>query len=124
MSAALGYFVAQHKQIKRVAAPQISYSALFRIFCGGSDPSTLSLPANDATIAILTQRLADMPDWMWLSELSGVGNAERSAVLPNIRANKVMLNIDGELQVIPPHSVFRGTVPGSGAQFVLVVQKD
>ena len=44
MSAALGYIVAQHKQIKRAAAPQISYSTLFRIFCGASDPSTLTLP--------------------------------------------------------------------------------
>jgi hypothetical protein len=34
MSAALGYIVAQHKQIKRATAPQISYSTLFRIFCG------------------------------------------------------------------------------------------
>jgi hypothetical protein len=30
MSAALGYFVAQHKQIKRSSTPQISYSTLFR----------------------------------------------------------------------------------------------
>ena len=68
MSAALGYIVAQHKQIKRATAPQISYSTLFRIFCGAGDPSTLSLPTNDATIAILTRKLADMPEWMWLSE--------------------------------------------------------
>ena len=81
MSAALGYIVAQHKQIKRAAAPQISYSTLFRIFCGASDPSTLSLPSDDATIAILTRKLADMPDWMWLSELSGLGSAERNVVL-------------------------------------------
>jgi ATPase family associated with various cellular activities (AAA) len=124
MSAALGYIVAQHKQIKRAATPQISYSALFRIFCGGSDPSTISLPANDATIAILAQKLANMPDWMWLSELSGLGVAERSAVVPNMRPNKVMLNIDGELQVIRPRTVFRGTLPGNGAQFMLVVQRD
>src|SRR5579863_3581715 len=38
MSAALGYIVAQHKQIKRSAAPQISYSTLFRIFCGEGEP--------------------------------------------------------------------------------------
>jgi AAA+ superfamily predicted ATPase len=122
MSAALGYIVAQHKQIKRAATPQISYSTLFRIFCEPSDPSTISLPANDATIAILTQKLADMPGWMWLSELTGVGVADRSAVVPNMRPNKVMLNIDGELQVIRPRTVFRGPVPGSGAQFMLVVQ--
>ena len=74
MAASLGYIVAQHKQIKRAAAPQISYSTLFRIFCGASDPSTISLPSDDATIAILTQKLCDIPDWMWLSELSGVGS--------------------------------------------------
>jgi hypothetical protein len=43
MSAALGYIVAQHKQIKRATAPQIAYSTLFRIFCGGSDPSGATL---------------------------------------------------------------------------------
>jgi AAA+ superfamily predicted ATPase len=122
MSAALGYIVAQHKQIKRATAHQISYSTLFRIFCGASDPSTLSLPADDATIAILTRRLVDMPEWIWLSELPGLGVADRSAVIPGMRPNKVMLNIDGELQVIRPRTVFRGTVPGSGAQFMLVVQ--
>jgi hypothetical protein len=122
MSAALGYIVAQHKQIKRATAPQISYSTLFRIFCGVGEPSTLSLPADDATIAILTQKLADMPDWMWLSELPGAGVADRSVVVPRMRPNKVMLNIDGELQAIRPRTVFRGTVPGSGTQFMLVVQ--
>jgi ATPase family associated with various cellular activities (AAA) len=122
MSAALGYIVAQHKQIKRAAASQISYSTLFRIFCGADDPSTLSLPADDGTIAILTRKLANMPDWMWLSELPGAGVADRSAVVPSLRPNKVMLNIDGELQVIRPRTVFRGTVPDNGAQFILVVQ--
>ncbi len=122
MSAALGYIVAQHKQIKRSTTAQISYSALFRIFCGASDPSTLSLPADDATIAILTRKLAEMPEWMWLSELTGVGFADRSVVVPNMRPNKVMLNIDGELQVIRPRTVFRGALPGSGAQFMLIIQ--
>jgi hypothetical protein len=61
MSAALGYIVTQHKQIKRAATPQISYATLFRIFCGGSEPSTISLPADDATIALLTQKLSDAP---------------------------------------------------------------
>ena len=122
MSAALGYIVAQHKQIKRATAPQISYSTLFRIFCGEGDPSTLSLPANDATIAILTRKLADMPEWMWLSELPGVGVADRSVVVPGVHPGKVMLNIDGELQVIRPRTVFRGTVPGSASQFMLVAQ--
>ena len=74
MSAALGYIVTQHKQIKRTGTPQVSYTALFRIFCGEGEPSTISLPAADATIALLTQKLADMPGWMWLSELSGLGS--------------------------------------------------
>ena len=106
MSAALGYIVAQHKQIKRATASQISYSTLFRIFCGEGDPSTLSLPANDATIAILTRKLADMPEWMWLSELPGVGVADRSVVVPGVHPGKVMLNIDGELPVIRPADRF------------------
>jgi hypothetical protein len=122
MSAALGYIVNQHKQSKRASAPQISYSTLYRIFCGASDPSVLSLPSDDATIAILTQKLADMPGWMWLSELPGVGAADRNIVTPNVRPGKVTLNIDGELQVIRPRTVFRGTVPESGAQFMLIVQ--
>ena len=122
MSAALGYIVAQHKQIKRSTTPQIGYSTLFRIFCGEGEPSTLTLPANDAAIALLTRRLAEEPGWMWLSELPGLGAPERNAVIPSMRPNKVTLNIDGELQVIRPRTVFRGTVPGSGAQFMLVVQ--
>jgi hypothetical protein len=122
MLAALGYIVAQHKQIKRATAPQISYSTLFRIFCGDGDPSTLSLPANDATIAILTRKLEEMPEWMWLGELTGVGIAERGVVVPGMRPNKVMLNIDGEMQVIRPRTVFRGTLPGNGAPFMLIAQ--
>jgi len=81
MSAALGYVVTQHKQIKRAATPQASYPTLFRIFCDGSEPSTISLPADDA-------------------------------------------NVDGELQVIRPRTVFRGTVPESDGHFMLVVQRD
>jgi hypothetical protein len=64
MSAALGYFVAQHKQIRRSSTPQISYSTLFRIFCGEGGPTTLTLPSDDATIAILTRNLAEMAGWM------------------------------------------------------------
>ena len=122
MSAALGYIVAQHKQIKRSTAPQISYSTLFRIFCGGNDPSTLSLSSDDATIAILGRKLSELPDWMWLSEIPGLGFADRGVVLPAVRPTKVTLNIDGELQIIKPRTVFRGTLPESGAQFMLVVQ--
>jgi ATPase family associated with various cellular activities (AAA) len=122
MAAALGYLVAQHKQIKRASAPQINYSTLFRIFCGEGDASTISLSSDDATIAILTQRLTEMPGWMWLSELGGAGIAERNAVLPTMRLNKITLKIDGELRVIRPRTVFRGTIPESGAQFMLVAQ--
>lgn len=124
MSAALGYFVAQHKQIRRSSTPQISYSTLFRIFCGEGEPTTLTLPSDDATIAILTRNLSEMAGWMWLSELPGLGDPERAVVMPTARPNKVTLNIDGELQVIRPRTVFRGTVPGKSAQFMLVVQRD
>jgi AAA+ superfamily predicted ATPase len=122
MSAALGYVVAQHKQVKRAAKPQISYSTLFRIFCGDGTPTTLSLPSDDATIALLTQKLDELPGWMWLSELNGIGAADRQVVVPNAYPNRVTLNIDGELQIIRPKTVFRGTVPNSDAQFILVVQ--
>jgi hypothetical protein len=100
MSAALGYIVREHKQAKRTTTPQISYSTLFRVFCGEGEPATISLPADDATIAILTRKLTDMPGWMWLSELAGMGIADRAVINSHLRPNKVMLNIDGELQVI------------------------
>jgi hypothetical protein len=111
MSAALGYIVREHKQAKRTTTPQISYSTLFRVFCGEGEPATISLPADDATIAILTRKLTDMPGWMWLSELAGMGIADRAVINSHLRPNKVMLNIDGELQVIQPRTAFRGTVP-------------
>jgi AAA+ superfamily predicted ATPase len=122
LAASLGYIVAQHKQIKRASSPQIGYSTLFRIFCGGNDPGTLSLAADDATIAILTRKLSEMPDWMWLSELPGVGLAERNVVVPAMKPARVTLSIDGELQVIRPRTVFRGTLAESGSQFMLIVQ--
>jgi AAA+ superfamily predicted ATPase len=124
MSAALGYIVTQHKQIKRVGTPQVSYAALFRIFCGEGEPSTISLPAADATIALLTQKLADTPGWMWLSELSGLGSEDRGAVVPSMRPNRITLNVDGELRVIRPRTVFRGTVPDSERHFMLIAQRD
>ena len=129
LAASLGYLVAQHKTIKRAAPPQISYAALFRIFCGPEDSTTLSLPADDATIALLSRRLSDMDGWMWLSELSGIGIGERNCVMPGTRPVKVTLNIDGELQVVRTRTVFRGTVPKSGgpesgAQFMLIMQTD
>jgi AAA+ superfamily predicted ATPase len=122
MAAALGYLVAQHKQIKRTATPQVNYSTLFRIFCGAGEPSTISLPADNATIALLTQKLANTPGWMWLSELPGAGLEERNAVIPSMRAEKVAINIDGELQVIRPRTVLRRTLPDGGAPFMLIVQ--
>lgn len=122
MAAALGYLVAQHKQIKRASALHISYATLFRIFCGGDDPHTLSLRADDATIALLSRKLSGMPGWMCLSEITGAGSADRNAIMPSVRPAKVTLNIDGELQVIRPNTVFRGTVPETGAQFMLVAQ--
>ena len=122
MSAALGYLVAQHKQIKRASTPQIGYSTLFRIFCGGVEPSILSLPTDDATVAILTRKLSELPGWMWLSELPGLGFADRAVIVPSAQPAKVTLSIDGELQVFRPRTVFRGTVPETGAQFMLVVQ--
>jgi AAA+ superfamily predicted ATPase len=123
LAASLGYFVAQHKQIKRGATPQINYSTLFRIFCGPGEPSTISLPADTATIALLTRKLAETPGWLWLSDLPGAGLEERSAVIPVIRAEKVTINIDGELQIISPRTVFRGTLPDGGAPFMLIVQQ-
>jgi hypothetical protein len=122
MAAALGYIVAQHREIKRSAKPQISYSTLFRIFCGANEPNILSLPADDATIALLSRRLCDMPGWVWLSELSGLGIADQNILIPSMRPGKVTLDIDGELQVLRPGTVFRGTVPDSGAQFMLIMQ--
>ncbi len=122
MAAALGYLVAQHKEIKRSAKPQISYATLFRIFCGAGDPNILSLSADDATIALLSRRLGEMPGWIWLSELTGLGIAEQNIVIPSMRPGKVTLNIDGELQVLRSRTVFRGTVPDSGAQFMLIMQ--
>jgi AAA+ superfamily predicted ATPase len=123
LASALGYFVSQHKQIRRASTPQITYSTLFRVFCGGDNPSTYSLPSDDATIALLGQKLGDMPGWMWLSDLSGAGSAQHQFVMPRSVPNKVTLNIDGELHVIRPRTVFRGTVPDTGAQFMLVAQR-
>src|SRR5262249_13566548 len=95
MASALGYIAAQHKNVKRTAPPQITYPTLFRVFCGGDNPSTYSVPAADATVALLGQKLSDMPGWMWLSDLPGTGYAERQHVMPRNVPDKVTLNIDG-----------------------------
>jgi AAA+ superfamily predicted ATPase len=122
MAAALGYLVAHHKEVKRAAKPQISYATLYKIFCGPSEPTTLSLQADDATVALLCRRLTEMPGWMVLAELSGVGSADRNIIMPSLRPNKVTLSIDGELHVLRPRTAFRGTVPDTGAHFMLVTQ--
>ena len=85
-------------------------------------PSILSLPADDATIALLTRTLGRAAGWTCLTELKGAGASDRNAVIMSNQPNKVMLNIDGELQAIRPRTVFRGTVPQSGAQFMLIAQ--
>ncbi|HEX4507155.1 MAG TPA: ATP-binding protein [Alphaproteobacteria bacterium] len=122
LAAALGYLVAHHKEVKRAAKPQIGYATLYKIFCGPAEPQTLSLQTDDATLALLSQKLSTMPDWMELGELTGVGQSDRNVIMPNMRPNKVTLNIDGELHVLRPRTAFRGTVPESGAHFMLIMQ--
>ncbi|HEV8014978.1 MAG TPA: ATP-binding protein [Stellaceae bacterium] len=124
MATALGYIVAQHKSIKRETNPRITYSALFRVFCGDAPHSTYSLPADDATIALLGQKLSDMPGWMWLSDVRGTGSAATNVVYPRDAPKKVSLKIDNELQVLRPRTVFRGTVPENGAHFLLVAESN
>lgn len=122
LAASLGYLVSQHKQVKRSTAPIISYAALFRVFCGDAAPNVLSLRSDDATLTLLGRRLAASPDWMWLSELRGTGAADRQVVHPYMKPPKITLNIDGELQVVQPHTVFRGVAPKSGGQFMLIAE--
>ena len=43
--------------------------------------------------------------------------------MPRVSLNRVTLNIDGELQVIRPRTVFRGTLPETGSQFMVVAQR-
>jgi hypothetical protein len=43
--------------------------------------------------------------------LPGLGDLDRAIVMPMARPNKVTLNIDGELKVFRPRTVFRGTAP-------------
>ena len=122
LAASLGYLATQHKQAKRSGAPRVGYATLFRIFCGGAEPGYLSLPANEATLALLSRQLSDMPGWLWLSELAGLGVAEQQAINPRVAPGKVTLDIDGELRVLRPRTVFRGVAPGSGRQFMLILQ--
>jgi AAA+ superfamily predicted ATPase len=59
---------------------------------------------------------------MVLAELSGVGSADRNIIMSSMRPHKVTLSIDGELHVLRPRTAFRGTVPGTGAHFMLLAQ--
>ena len=122
LAASLGYLASQHKQAKRSGAPRIGYATLFRIFCGEGAPGTLSLAANDATLALLSRRLCETPGWLWLSELDGLGAADQQAINPRVTPGKVTLDIDGKLQVLRPRTVFRGVAPGSGGRFMLILQ--
>jgi AAA+ superfamily predicted ATPase len=122
LAASLGYFVAQHKQVKRSAVSRIGYATLFRVFCGAGEPGVLSLPANEATLALLSRRLCETPDWLWLSEIAGAGVAEQQAINPRFTPGKVTMDLDGEPRVIRPRTVFRGVAPGSGAHFMLILQ--
>jgi AAA+ superfamily predicted ATPase len=122
VAASLGYFASQHKRVKRSAAPRVGYATLYRVFCGDGEPGILSLSANDATLALLSRRLGEMPGWLWLSELTGVGLADQQAINPRLTPGKVTLNIDGDLQVLRPRTVFRGVAPGSGGSFMLILQ--
>jgi hypothetical protein len=82
----------------------------------------LSLPANEATLALLSRRLCELPGWLWLSELEGLGVAEQQAINPRVTPGKITVDLDGELQVLRPRTVFRGVAPGGGGQFMLVLQ--
>ena len=124
MAAALGYFVEQHKAVKRASTPQISYAALFRTLCGGCEPTVVTLQANDATLALLGRRLSETAGWMWLNELAGLGNQGRQVIVPHSRPHPVTLNLDGALQVIRFRTVFRGTIAETGSHFLLIVQQD
>jgi AAA+ superfamily predicted ATPase len=121
LAASLGYIASQHKQAKRSGAPRINYATLFRIFCGDEEPGMLSLAANDATLALLSRRLCELPGWLWLSELEGLGVADQQAINPRVTPGKVTLDLDGDLQVLQPRTVFRGVAPGGG-RFMLILQ--
>jgi hypothetical protein len=42
-------------------APEIRYATQFRIFRGGGEPGIPTLDADDASLALLSHRLVDMP---------------------------------------------------------------
>ena len=88
LAASLGYFVSQHKQVKRSGASRIGYATLFRVFCGDGEPGVLSLPANEATLALLSRRLCEMPGWVWLSEIAGARRRRAAGDQPALHARK------------------------------------
>ena len=122
MAAALGYIVTEHKKAKRSSVPNITYAALFRILCKPEPCATISLEADDATIALLTKSLEHQAGWLCVSEVHGMGNAQSKSITPYVKPNQVVLNIDGDAQVIRAKTTFRGTVPASDNQFMLVVE--
>jgi hypothetical protein len=122
LAASLGYFVTQHKQVKRANAARIGYATLFKVFCGDGEPDVLSLSANQATLALLSRRLCETPGWVWLSEITGAGVSEHQAINPRFIPKKVTMDLDGEPRVVRPRTVFRGVAPGSGAHFMLILQ--
>jgi len=122
MAAALGYIVTEHKKAKRSAAPSITYAALFRILCGPEASATVSLVADDATVALLTRSLERQTGWLCVSELQGMGNPQSKSISAHNKPNQVVLNIDGKAQVIRAKTTFRGTLPDSGGQFMLIVE--
>ena len=122
LSAALGYVVAEHKRAKQRSAVHISYTGLFRVLCGHAPCDAVSLPADDATVALLSGRLSSEPGWMCVAELGSCGRAETRMVSAMGRPRPVLLNIDGEKQVLRTKPVFRGTVPNSDRHFLLIAE--
>ncbi len=122
LAASLGYLASRHKQARRSDVPRIDYATLFKIFCSPGEPGMLSLAANDATLALLSRRLCELPGWLWLSELGGAGVAEQHAINTRATPGKITLDMDGELKVLQPRTAFRGVAPASGGQFLLILQ--
>lgn len=124
LSASLGYIVAEHRKAKHLSTPQITYAALFRVLCGSEPSMSVSLPADEATIALLTRTLGTREGWMWLSELKGIGSPKTKTVVNSALPNQVLLNIDGDAQILRTKTVFRGPAPNNGTQFMLIAETD
>ena len=122
LAASLGYLATQHKQAKRSGAPRGRLRDAVSHLLRRRGAGIFSLPANEATLALLSRKLSETPGWLWLSELDGLGVAEQQAINPRVTPGKVTLDIDGELRVLRPRTVFRGVAPGSGRQFMLILQ--